>query len=145
MGIYTLHGLKPSACMCSEGYCSWVCVSVCLSCIIYGAFFLPETAVTYSVGNRGQKISGDLPETTAFKNMSKKANILIILTYLWSAFSAWHITKLQRVPNNYQQHSAFPKTMPTNAATPCWRENWEDHMFTATMQGVTNFWACALA
>ena len=53
----------------SEGYCSWVCVSVCLT---YGASVRPENAVTYSAGNEGQKICGDLPETTAFKSYAAK-------------------------------------------------------------------------
>ena len=59
----------------SEGYCSWVCVSVCLSVkshLTYGASVRPENAVTYSAGNEGQKICGDLPETTAFKSYAAK-------------------------------------------------------------------------
>ena len=32
----------------------------------------PENAVTYSVGNEGQKGCGDLPETTAFKSYAAK-------------------------------------------------------------------------
>ena len=44
-----------------------------------------------------------------------------------SAFSAWHRAKGQRVPNDCQQHSALPKTMPTDAASPCWSENWQHH------------------
>ena len=27
------------------------------------------------------------------------------------------------VPNDCQQHSALPKTMPTDVASPCWSEN----------------------
>ena len=48
-----------------------VCGSVCLfvkSHLTYGAFVRPENAVTYSVGNEGQKICGDLPEMTAFES-----------------------------------------------------------------------------
>ena len=57
----------------SEGYCSWVCLylSVCLSVkshLTYGASVRPENAVTYSAGNGGQNICGDLPKTTAFKS-----------------------------------------------------------------------------
>ena len=51
--------------------CVCVCVSVCLSVkshLTYGACVRPENAVTYSAGNEGQKICGDLPETTAFKS-----------------------------------------------------------------------------
>ena len=46
----------------SEGYSTWV----------YGASVRPENAVTYSAGNEGQKICGDLPETTAFKSYAAK-------------------------------------------------------------------------
>ena len=52
----------------SEGYCSWsVCVCVCVSLsvkshLIYGASVRPENAVTYSVGNEGQKICGVFSE-----------------------------------------------------------------------------------
>ena len=55
----------------SEGYCSWVCLSVCLSVkshLTYGASVRLENAVTYSASKEGQKICGDLPETTAFKS-----------------------------------------------------------------------------
>ena len=52
-----------------------VCLSVCLSVkshLTYGASVRPENAVTYSAGNEGQKICGDLPETTAFKSNAAK-------------------------------------------------------------------------
>ena len=52
-----------------------VCLSVCLSVkshLTYGAYVRPENAVTYSAGNEGQKICGDLPETTAFKSYTAK-------------------------------------------------------------------------
>ena len=41
----------------SEGYCSWVCVSV-MSHLTYGASVRPENAVTYSAGNEGQTFVG---------------------------------------------------------------------------------------
>ena len=54
----------------SEGYCSWVCVSVCLcvcvsvkSHLTYGASVRPENAVTYSAGNEGQNLCGVFSET----------------------------------------------------------------------------------
>ena len=40
--------------------------------LTYGASVRPENAVTYSAGNEGQKICGDLPETTAFKSYTAK-------------------------------------------------------------------------
>ena len=52
-----------------------VCLSVCLSVkshLSYGASVSPENAVTYSAGNEGQKICGDLPEMTAFKSYAAK-------------------------------------------------------------------------
>ena len=63
----------------SEGYSTWVCLCVCVSVCLsvkshlsYGASVRPENAVTYSAGNEGQKICGDLPETTAFKSYAAK-------------------------------------------------------------------------
>ena len=52
-----------------------VCLSVCLSVkshLTYGVSVHPENAVIYSAGKEGQKICGDLPETTVFKSYSAK-------------------------------------------------------------------------
>ena len=116
----------------SEGYSQYLglsCVFVCLSIkshLTYGAS-VPENAVTYSAGNKGKKICGDLPETTAFKSYAakheRKSQYANFPTYPRSAFFAWHTAKRKRVPNDCQQHSALPKTMPTDAASPCWSEN----------------------
>ena len=61
-----------------------MCLSV-KSHLTYGACVRPENAVTYSAGNEGQKLCGDLPETTVFKSYAakhkRKANMLIIPTY----------------------------------------------------------------
>ena len=72
-----------------------MCVCVCLSVkshLTYGASVRPENAVTYSAGNEGQKICGDLPETTAFESYAakheRKSQLLIFTTYPMSAFSA---------------------------------------------------------
>ena len=40
--------------MCSEGYCSWVCVSINWD-LIFGTSVLPEHNIMYSTGNKGQK------------------------------------------------------------------------------------------
>ena len=61
----------------SEGCSTWVCVCVCVclsvkSHLTYGASVRPENAVTYSAGNEGQKICGDLPGTPAFKSYAAK-------------------------------------------------------------------------
>ena len=63
----------------SEGYSTLVClcvyVSVCLSVkshLTYGASVRPENAVTYSAGNEGQNICGNLPEKTVFKSCAAK-------------------------------------------------------------------------
>ena len=40
--------------------------------LTYGAFVRPENAVTYSAGNKGRNICGDLSETTAFKSYAAK-------------------------------------------------------------------------
>ena len=75
--------------------CVSVCLCVCLSVkshLTYGASVRPENAVTYSAGNEGQNICGDLPETSAFKSYAakheRKSQLLIIPTYPMSAFSA---------------------------------------------------------
>ena len=57
--------------------CVCVCVCVCLfvcykSHLTYEASVRPENAITYSAGNEGQNICGDLPETTAFKSYAAK-------------------------------------------------------------------------
>ena len=52
-----------------------VCLSVRVSVkshLTYGASVRPENAVTYSAGNEGQNICGNLPETTAFKSYAAK-------------------------------------------------------------------------
>ena len=65
--------------------------SVCLSVkshLTYGA----ENAVTYSAGNKGQNICGDLPEMTAFKSYAakheRKSQYANYSNLLMSAFSA---------------------------------------------------------
>ena len=50
----------------SEGYCSWVCLSV-KSHLTYGASVRPENAVTYSAGNEGQTFCGVFSETDALQ------------------------------------------------------------------------------
>ena len=52
-----------------------VCLCVCLSVkshLTYGASAHPENTVTYSVGNEGQNICGDLPEMTTLKSYVAK-------------------------------------------------------------------------
>ena len=79
------------ACAARVTVVGFVCLSVCLS-LPYGASICPENAVTYSAGNEGQNICGDLLETTAFKSYAakheRKSQLLIIPTYPQSIFSA---------------------------------------------------------
>ena len=52
-----------------------VCLSVCVSVkshLTNGASVRSENVATYSAGNEGQKICGDLPETTALKSYTAK-------------------------------------------------------------------------
>ena len=67
--VILLPDSLPSARMRSEGYCSWVCVSV-KSHLTYGASVRPENAVTYSAGNEGQKICGVFSETAPLQRSS---------------------------------------------------------------------------
>ena len=57
----------------SEGYSTWVCVSVCLSVesdLTYGVSVRPENAVTYSAGNGSQNICGIFSETAPLQRSS---------------------------------------------------------------------------
>ena len=48
-----------------------VCLSVCVSVkshLTFGASVRPENAVTYSVGNKGQKICGVFSDTASFQS-----------------------------------------------------------------------------
>ena len=78
----------------SEGYSTWVCVymsSVCVSKshLPYGASVRPVNEVAYSAGKEGQKFVGIclklLRSRVMQRNMSEKANMLIIPTYPRSA------------------------------------------------------------
>ena len=87
----------------SEGYCSrsaYVCVCLLKSHLTYEVYVCLENAVTYSAGKEGQKIVGiclkRLRSRVMPRNMSEKANMLIIATYPPSAFSAWHTAKHQK-------------------------------------------------
>ena len=57
----------------SEGYCSWVCLSVCVSVkshLTSGASVRPENAVTYSAGNEGKNNCGVFSETAPLQRSS---------------------------------------------------------------------------
>ena len=72
---FTSDSLRAANKAVVEGYSSWVCLSVCVSVkshLTYAVSVRPETAVTYSAGNKGQKICGDLPEMTVFKSYAVK-------------------------------------------------------------------------
>ena len=56
----------------SEGYSTWVCVSVCLSAKsnrTYGASVRPEHAVTYTAGKEGQIFVGIWPKRQHSRGM----------------------------------------------------------------------------
>ena len=110
----------------SEGYSTWVCVFV-ISHLTYGASVCPETPVTYSVGNKGQNICGDLPEKTVFKNYAVKhkqkkpiANYSHLPTVSFLRF-----THSEAPEGTQQLLTTFSLTqmMLTDAASPCWSEN----------------------
>ena len=53
----------------SEGYGSWLCLSVCVSVKSYltsGPSVLPENIAIYAVGNVGQKICGVFSEFKSY-------------------------------------------------------------------------------
>ena len=91
-----------------------MCVPV-KSNLTYKASVCPENALKYSAGNEGQNFCRDLPEMTAFKSDAVKhgGKKQIHVTPAVSLLP-WHTAKHQIVPNDCQQHSALPKTMPTH-------------------------------
>ena len=56
-------------------------------------------------------------------NRSEEANMLITPTYRGQLSPLDTQRSVRQVANDCQQHSALPKTMPTDAASPCWSEN----------------------
>ena len=63
----------------SEGYCSWVCLCVCVL-KSHLTSRMRNRAIkyhTYLVAYERQKICGDLPETTAFKSYAAKHEQLL--------------------------------------------------------------------
>ena len=82
---------------------------------------------------------GDLPETTAFKSYAAKQERRIQYANYSdlpgvSFLRLTHSEASEGYPTIVKQHSALPKTMPTDAASPCWSENWQHHTFTATRE-----------
>ena len=101
-----------------------VCVSV-KSHLTYGASVRPENAVTYSAGNEGQKICGVFSEKAPLLRSSGVA--VVFHTFRWPFFFIAKVVRMRigiysyalqnrrgipSLPNDRQQHSALPKTMP---------------------------------
>ena len=105
----------------SEGYCSWVCVSV-KSHLTYGASVRPENAVTYSAGNEGQKICGVFSETAPLQRSSTPSVVwpcvqsaifpCVFLVYAHAYFSCIYA---HDTPPRVQHFSAFHSLMLLNA------------------------------
>ena len=100
----------------SEGYCSWVCLSVgmCVSSIkshlwsVCLSWKHSHTQRAMKVKNLwGYAWNNCIQELIMRWNTSEKASMLIFLAYPQSAFSAWRTVKRQRLPNDCQQHSAL--------------------------------------
>ena len=81
----------------------------------------------YLVAYERQSICGDLPETAAFKSYAakheRKSQYANLPAYPRSASSTRRTAKRQRLPRDCQRFSVLPKTMPTDAASPCWSES----------------------
>ena len=103
----------------SEGYCSWVCVSVSVkSHLTYGASVRPENAVTYSAGNEGQKICGVFSETAPLQRSSTPSVVrpcvqsaifpCVFLVYAHAYFSCIYA---HDTPPRVQHFSAFHSKM----------------------------------
>ena len=107
-----------------------VCLSV-KSHLTYGASVRPENAVTYSAGNEGQKICGVFSENAPLLRSSGAA--VVFHTFIWvaiflhsksGAHAYWYSQlclqsrrEIPSLPNDCQQHSALPKTMPPALVT----------------------------
>ena len=124
--------VQPAARMRSEGYSTWVCVSFVRSSVkSHLTSQMSNRAINeraYLVAYECQKIVGiclkRLRSRVVPRNTSEKANMLILpVIYPRSAFFTRCIAKRQRLPRDCQRYSALPKTMPTDAASPCWSEN----------------------
>ena len=93
----------------SEGYCTWVCVSVWLLSHIspIECLFVLKTLSRSERAMKVKKFVGiclkRLRSRVMPRNMSEEANMLI---YLRSTFSTLHTAKLQRIPNDCRQHPA---------------------------------------
>ena len=103
-----------------------VCLSVCVSVKSHLTSRMSNRAINeqaYLVAYERQKICGDFPETSAFKSYAKKherkSQYANLPAYPRSAFSTLRTEKPQRLPRDCQRHSVLPKTMPTDAASPC--------------------------
>ena len=103
----------------SEGYCSWVGLSVCVcvsvkSHLTYGASVRPENAVTYSAGNEGQKVCGVFSETAPLQRSSTPSVVrpcvqsaifpCVFLVYAHAYFSCIYA---HDTPPRVQHFSAF--------------------------------------
>ena len=87
----------------SEGYSSWVCVSV-KSHLTSQMSNRAINEHTYSVAYECQKVFGDFSEKTAFKSYKLKSQYANIQAYPRSAFAALRTTQHQRLPSNCKQH-----------------------------------------
>ena len=95
-------------------------LSLCLSVkshLTYGASVRPQNAVTYSAGNEGQKGFSVSSENAPLLRSSGAAYIKVaIFLHSKSGAHAYWYSQLclqnRSLPNDCQQHSALPKTMP---------------------------------
>ena len=95
----------------SEGYSTWSELFVCLLSHISPMERLFVLKMLSCI-QRATKICGDLPETTAFKSYAANQ---------YSDLPA--VSFLSAKPHDCRQHSALPKTMPTDAANACCSQN----------------------
>ena len=95
--------------------------------LTYGACARPENAVTYSAGNEGQKICGDLPETTAFKSYAAKHELKSQYANYSDlpAVSFLRLTHSEAPEGTQRLLTTFSlaQNMPSDAASPCLSEN----------------------
>ena len=129
----------------SEGYCSrFVCPSVrpLIGNSLLERLLVLKTLSRTQWATKVKKFVGiclkPLRSRVMPRNKSEEANMLIIPGQLSPLDTQ---RSVRGVPNDCQQRSALPKTMPTDAASLCWRAP-ATQLHT---RGVANFRARALA
>ena len=122
------------ACAARVTVVGFVCLSVFKSHLTYGGSVRPENAVTYSAGNKGQKICGVFSEDAPLLRSSGAA--IVFHTFRWPFFFVAKAVRMRigihsygcRTAGEYPACPTIVNSMPfslaqNEAAGPCCSEN----------------------